>query len=176
MFPASIETFSCSSLCISCNSIFFLFVIFICVPIYLADGSKRLLYCKGKLYVNASGVPYRMMGVVLDITKENELRLLLEQTKERYRSVIEAMSEGVIIMDLTGKIIDHNTAATTIIGYENETETLTGKDLSFGPGEAVREDMSVFPMSDFPGIKTLETGQPYKNVTLSWIKPSKDVI
>ncbi len=142
--------------------------------IYLPDGSKRILYCKGKLYKNADGSPSRMTGVVLDITKENELRLLLEQTKERYRSVIEAMSEGVIIMDLTGTIIDHNTAAAKIIGYEDEI--LAGNDLSFGSGEAVREDMSVFPMHEFPGIKTLQTGIPYKNITMGWIKPSKETI
>jgi PAS domain S-box-containing protein len=142
--------------------------------IYLPDGSKRILYCKGKLYKDSKGIPSRMTGVVLDITEESELRVLLGQTKERYKSVIEAMSEGVIIIDLDGRIIDHNKAAVVIIGYENEI--LIGNDLSFGPGEAIREDLSSFPMKEFPGIKTLHTGLPYKNITLGWIKPSKDMI
>jgi PAS domain S-box len=141
--------------------------------IYLSDKSKRLLFCKGKVD-RIKGIPFRMTGVVLDITKENELKTLLGQTKERYKAVIEAMSEGVIIIDLLGKILDHNTAATTIIGYDNEV--LTGNDLSFGEGIAIKEDFSPFPLEEFPGIKTLATGVAYRNVTLGWVKPSKEVV
>ncbi|HSY60862.1 MAG TPA: PAS domain S-box protein, partial [Cytophaga sp.] len=141
--------------------------------IFRSDMSKHLLFCKGKVD-RIKGVPCRMTGVVLDITKESELKALLGQTKERYKAVIEAMSEGVIIIDLVGKILDYNTAATTIIGYDNEI--LTGNDLSFGTGIAIKEDFSSFPMEEFPGIKTLATGVAYKNVTLGWIKPSKEVV
>lgn len=141
--------------------------------IYLPDKSKRLLFCKGKVD-RLKGLPFRMTGVVLDITKESELKSLLGQTKERYKAVIEAMSEGVIIIDLDGKILDYNTAATTIIGYDNEV--LTGKELSFGEGIAIKEDFSPFPLAEFPGIKTLASGKTYKNITLGWIKPSKEVV
>ncbi|WP_018344591.1 PAS domain-containing sensor histidine kinase [Cytophaga aurantiaca] len=141
--------------------------------IYLSDKSKRLLFCKGKVD-RLKGMPVRMTGVVLDITRENELKTLLGQTKERYKAVIEAMSEGVIIIDLVGKILDHNTAATTIIGYDNAV--LTGNDFSFGEGVAIKEDFTPFPMDEFPGIRTLYTGLAYKNITLGWIKPSKEVV
>lgn len=141
--------------------------------IYLTDKSKRLLFCKGKVD-RLKGIPYRMTGVVLDITKESEIKALLGQTKERYKAVIEAMSEGVIIIDLAGKILDYNTAATTIIGYDNEI--LTGNNLSFGEGIAIKEDYSPFPMEEFPGVKTLSTGLAYKNVTLGWVKPSKEIV
>lgn len=141
--------------------------------IYHPDKAKRLLFCKGKVD-RIKGIPFRMTGVVLDITKESELKALLGQTKERYKAVIEAMSEGVIVIDLVGKILDYNTAATTIIGYDNEI--LTGNDLSFGEGIAIKEDFSPFPVDEFPGIKTLTTGLAYKNITLGWVKPSKEVV
>jgi PAS domain S-box-containing protein len=141
--------------------------------IYLPDNSKRLLFCKGKVD-RLKGIPFRMTGVVLDITKESELKALLGQTKDRYKAVIEAMSEGVIIIDLVGKIVDYNTAATTIIGYDNEI--LTGNDLSFGEGIAIKEDFSPFPLKEFPGMKTLATGLAYKNITLGWVKPSKEIV
>lgn len=141
--------------------------------IYFPDKSKRLLFCKGKVD-RIKGIPFRMIGVVLDITKESELKALLGQTKERYKAVIEAMREGVIIIDLVGKILDYNTAATTIIGYDNQV--LTGNDLSFGEGIAIKEDFSHFPLEEFPGIKTLATGVAYKNITLGWVKPSKEVV
>lgn len=141
--------------------------------IYLSDKSKRLLFCKGKVD-RVKGVPVRMTGVVLDITKESELKTLLGQTKERYKAVIEAMSEGVLIVDLLGIILDHNTAATTIIGYDGQI--LIGSDLSYGEGIAIKEDFSPFPVEDFPALKTLSTGIAYKNITLGWIKPSKEVV
>lgn len=137
-------------------------------------GNKKRLYCKGKLFLDDNGLPASMTGVVLDVTKENELKVLLGQTTERYNSVIGSMSEGIIIIDQEGKIVDHNKAATQIIGYEDLV--LIGNDFSFGPGQAIREDESKFPFEEFPGIKTLQTGIPYKNSILGWIKPDKDTI
>ncbi|ABG60457.1 PAS domain-containing sensor histidine kinase [Cytophaga hutchinsonii] len=138
------------------------------------SGVKKRVYCKGKLYADHAGMPDSMTGVVLDVTQENELKYLLGQTTERYKSVIESMIEGIIIIDLEGKIIDHNKAATQIIGYEDLV--LIGNDFSLGPGEAIREDETKFPFEEFPGIKTLRTGMPYKNVILGWIIPGKDTI
>ncbi len=138
------------------------------------SGIKKRVYCKGKLFTDHAGMPDSMTGVVLDMTQENELKYLLGQTTERYKSVIESMIEGIIIIDLDGKIIDHNKAAIQIIGYEDLV--LIGNDFSLGPGEAIREDESKFLFEEFPGIKTLRTGLPYKNIILGWIIPGKDTI
>jgi PAS domain S-box-containing protein len=135
--------------------------------------SKKILYSKGRIF-REKGKPYRMTGIVLDISKEHELKTLLGQSKERYKAVIEAMSEGVIIVDMLGIIIDHNSAASNIIGYESLS--LSGNDLSYGEGIAIREDFSSFPLEEFPAIKTIATSETFRNVPLGWIKPNKDVV
>lgn len=137
------------------------------------NQSKKFLFSKGKIFYEA-GKACRMTGIILDITKEYELKSLLGQTKDRYKSVIEAMSEGVIIMDMLGIIIDHNTAASNIVGYNNHD--LSGNDLSYGNGVAVKEDFSPFPMEEFPGIVTIRTGKTFRNVPLGWIKPNKELV
>jgi len=142
--------------------------------IYLPSGNFKLVYCKGKLFRNENNEPERMTGVVIDISQANDLKVLLGQTKGRYKSVIESMVEGVLILDKNGKIIDHNNAALLIIGYEEYD--LIGNDLYFGPGKAIKEDFSLFPFDEFPGIKTLRTGEACKNVTLGWVKPDKEII
>jgi len=142
--------------------------------IYLSSGSFKLVYCKGKLFRGSNNVPERMTGVIIDISQENDLRVLLGQTKGRYKSVIESMIEGVIILDKNGKVIDHNKAALSIIGYDEFD--LIGNDLSFGPGKAINEDFSLFPHNEFPGNRTLNTGLAYKNITLGWVKPNKEII
>ncbi|MGN6647653.1 MAG: PAS domain S-box protein [Cytophaga sp.] len=142
--------------------------------IYIPTGNKKIVFCKGKLYRDEQDVPHRMTGVVIDVSQENDLKAMLGQTKGKYKSVIESMVEGVIILDKSGKIIDHNKAALLIIGYEDLE--LIGNDLTFGPGKAIKEDFSLFPYEEFPGTKTLLTGTPCKNVTLGWVKPSKEII
>lgn len=141
--------------------------------IYLPTGQLKLVYCKGKLY-KSGDILEKLTGVVIDISQENDLKELLGQTTGKYKSVIESMSEGVLILDTAGKITDHNKAALSIIGYEEYD--LIGNSLYFGPGKAIHEDYSLFPYNEFPAIFTLETGQACKNVSLGWVKPSKDII
>lgn len=160
---------SCIQDVLQTNKTDFSFEHSVCVP----SGKLKLVYCKGKLFRNA-GVPDKMTGVVIDISQENDLKVLLGQTKGQYKSVIESMIEGVIILDMNGKIIDYNNAALVIIGYEEYD--LIGKDFSFGPGKAIKEDFSLFPHNEFPGIVTLKTGKACKNVTLGWVKPNKEII
>jgi two-component system sensor histidine kinase UhpB len=104
----------------------------------------------------------------LDEAVERQARTLAEaarrESEERFRSVVAAMAEGVIVQDRKGRIIVRNAAASRILG-------LTGKAL--GSRRAVelrrrmiREDGSAVCREKHPAIVTLRTGCAQSQVVL----------
>ncbi|MBI3919049.1 MAG: response regulator [Betaproteobacteria bacterium] len=86
------------------------------------------------------------------------------ESEDRFRSVVAAMAEGVIVQDRRGRIIARNAAASRILG-------LTGK----APGNrraadqrqrTIREDGSTVCREKHPAIITLRTGRAQSQVVL----------
>ena len=88
----------------------------------------------------------------------------LQKSEERYRSVITAMAEGIVVQDADGVIQTCNPAAEHIMGlFANQ---IKGR-ISIDPrGEAVHEDGTPFPDETHPAMVTLRTGKPCRNVTM----------
>jgi PAS domain S-box-containing protein len=100
----------------------------------------------------------------------------LRESEERYRSVLAAMEEGVIMQDSDGVILACNASAEEILGMTEEQ--MVGNRLIYPELKTIREDGTVFPVNEFPAEVTLRTGKPMLNVivgiykkdnTLSWI-------
>lgn len=100
----------------------------------------------------------------------------LQESEERYRSVIATMTEGVVLQLADGKITACNASAERIIGLTPEQMMgRTSVDLDW---QTVREDGSPFPGQQHPAAIVLRTGKPLSNVvmgihktdgTLTWI-------
>jgi diguanylate cyclase (GGDEF)-like protein/PAS domain S-box-containing protein len=80
------------------------------------DGEERWIYCKGERKLDESGQPSKLIGIVQDITerRRQEERLRLSA------SVFENTSEGVMITNARGDIVDVNRAFSEITGYSRE--------------------------------------------------------
>jgi two-component system, cell cycle sensor histidine kinase and response regulator CckA len=77
------------------------------------DGSWRWIFARGALQPDASGRPVRLLGSHIDITE-------LKRTEEQLRllnTVVEEMSEGLLITDNGGTIQYVNQAFIKITGY-----------------------------------------------------------
>ena len=80
---------------------------------------------KGKILdYNEEGKPRNIVGTLINITerKEAEAKIKAEERKlrvseKRWRSLIEQASDGILIYDTTGKILDANSAACNWLGY-----------------------------------------------------------
>ncbi len=71
-----------------------------------------------------------------DVTAVKQIALALKENEEKYRSLIEQASDGIVITDLEGKILEVNNSISVISGYNNEE--LLGKNLyKFIPQEDV---------------------------------------
>jgi diguanylate cyclase (GGDEF)-like protein/PAS domain S-box-containing protein len=102
--------------------------------------------------------------------RERRLALaVLTESEDRYRSLIMAMDEGVVLQDSDAAVIAFNDSATRILGLT--PEQMTGRT-SYDPRwRAVREDGSPFAGADHPVPVALRSGLPQSNVVMGVYKP-----
>jgi PAS domain S-box-containing protein len=96
---------------------------------------------------------------------EKELRT----SEERYRSVITAMSEGIVLQQADGRITACNASAESILGLS--AQQILGRNSIDPSWQTIYEDGSPFPGQLHPAMITLRTGQPQSNVIMGIRKP-----
>ncbi len=94
----------------------------------------------------------------------NQRTLELQTSEERYRSVITAMAEGVVLQQADGKIAACNASAERILGLTSEQ--LMGQTSTELDWRTIHEDGSPFPSDTHPAMVTLKTGQPHSRVVM----------
>ncbi|MEG4319390.1 MULTISPECIES: diguanylate cyclase [unclassified Microcoleus] len=100
---------------------------------------------------------------------KNLLLSQLQESEERYRSVITSMTEGVVLQLADGQITACNASAERILGLTPEQMMgRTSVDLDW---RTVREDGKPFPGQQHPAMLTLRTGQGRSNVVMGVHKP-----
>ncbi len=79
------------------------------------DGEVRYLASNGQVLMDARGVPERMRGTCIDITE----RVLAEREREhldaRYRSLVEAAPDAILVIDASGHVLDANPRARELL-------------------------------------------------------------
>ncbi|MBD1944567.1 PAS domain S-box protein [Coleofasciculus sp. FACHB-712] len=107
--------------------------------------------------------------IVRDITERQRFTAALEESEERYRSVVTTMAEGIVLQDANGVIHTCNASANRILGLSREQMMeRTSLDPSW---RAIREDGSPFPGEAHPAMVTLRTGEPCSDVVMGVYKP-----
>ena len=93
----------------------------------------------------------------------------LRENDERYRSVISAMGEGILVQSADGTIQTFNAGAERILGLSaDQVQQLAPVDPLW---RAIHEDGSDFQADDYPTVVTLRTGYPQKGVMMGVYKP-----
>jgi PAS domain S-box-containing protein len=128
-------------------------------------------------WVSTTKMPFRdrdgniigTFGVSRDITQRKQEEIALRQSEERYRSVIAAMQDGIVLLDAEGGIYDCNAAAERILGLS--ADQIVGRTPHDPRWRAIHEDGSPFPGEMHPPMITLRTGQPCTDVVMGVHKP-----
>jgi diguanylate cyclase (GGDEF)-like protein/PAS domain S-box-containing protein len=81
-----------------------------------------------------------------------------------YESVLASLVEGIVVQDLTGRIVAFNASALRILGLT--AEQLTGRSSLDPSWAAVHADGTPFPGEQHPSMVTLRTGEPLLGVLM----------
>ncbi len=130
----------------------------------------------GSHVVLASGQPVfassgEKLGAIVslhEITDRKRAEDELRRSEARYRSVITAMAEGIVVQNADGRIVACNLSANRILGLqENQINGGFSTDPSW---RAIREDGSPFPGEEHPAMVALKTNQSIRNVRMGLVK------
>ncbi len=146
------------------------------------DGNPFPVLVNANAILDEAGHFLMTRSVLTDISgmkkAEKALQTLLE-SEERYRSVIAAIADGIILLDLEGTITHCNPSAAHILGIS--CLDILGRAFSRIDGEFYRENGSKLPESELPPAIALATGKPCSNAVMglkrkgmTWIKVSSE--
>ena len=137
------------------------------------DGHSVVVETSGVPIFDASGKFKGYRGIDRDITDRKQAEDRLRESKERYRSVIKAMHEGVVIQQADGTIISCNASAETIL--ELSAEQIKGHSSLEPPFTTIHEDGSPFSGETHPAMNTLHTGKPCLDTVMGIEKPNRKI-
>lgn len=139
------------------------------------DGTYKWILDRGKaIDTTPDGRPARMVGTHTDITDRRRMEEALKASEERYRSVVDAMKEGIVLQQSNGRIFACNKSAEIILGL---TEAQMNGRTSVDPRwRAIREDGTDFPGEEHPAMVTLRTGEPLTDRIMGVHKPDGQLV
>jgi PAS domain S-box-containing protein len=117
-----------------------------------------------------SGEIVSALGITRDVTGRRREEQALRESEERFRSVVAALQEGIVIIDGAGTIRFCNASGLRILGLREEA--LLGRSVLEPAWQVVNEDGSPFPFEARPTVFTLRTGRPCSNVVMG--RPNPD--
>ena len=121
-----------------------------------------------------AGNPQYVISVVEDITERKQAETALRDSEMRYRSVIAAIAEGVVLRDKDARIVTCNASAERILG--KTLDQMRGSMFYDPNWQAIREDGTPFPLEERPIRVALRTGQLQSNVVQGLRKPDGTVL
>ena len=101
---------------------------------------------------------------MMDITAQKQAEALLRESEDRYRTLFENMSQGVVLQGADGKIISANPSAERLLGLAKEQ--MQGRTWTELPLKAIHEDGTDFPAEARPSMLALRTGKGQYNVIM----------
>ncbi|MFM9908851.1 MAG: PAS domain S-box protein [Chitinophagaceae bacterium] len=133
------------------------------------DGRRIYLNKTISFITNIKKERIGIVYVYRDITDKRKSEEALRISEERHRSVVHALSEGILLMDRMGRAVTANRSAENILGLS--TKEIIGKANYNCHWNTIHEDGSPFPHEKHPSMVTLQTGQSLQNIVMGIDKP-----
>ncbi len=106
----------------------------------------------------------RFLVINRDLTGRERVREALLESERRYRSVVDSLSEGVLVVGTDRRIEACNPAAARILGRTEPQ--LVGSPLVRAGFDAHHDDGTPCAADEYPAIRTMRTGQPCNGILL----------
>jgi PAS domain S-box-containing protein len=112
------------------------------------------------------------LNAIADIT-DTYLTKALQGRETRYQFMVDAIHEGVLMLNSEGRIETCNTSAETIL--ECAAEDLIDHNIADLDWQAIHEDGAPFDWRNFPGLITAKTGIPCSDRVIGLCKPKQQI-
>jgi PAS domain S-box-containing protein len=137
------------------------------------NADNRWFNITAKFLRNAGGESFTGIVFAKDITELKQTLDSLAASEERYRSVVNSLTEGIVMHDSKGHVVACNHAAEQMFQLDKGKglgDVLRQPDL-----RVVKEDGSAFLLHEFPAMITLTTGRRVKDVTMGVYKTNGEI-
>ncbi|HET9238329.1 MAG TPA: PAS domain S-box protein [Oligoflexus sp.] len=139
------------------------------------DGSIRWVVGRGELIRDAQGHAVSFVGINVDISRQKEVEMeLAERQKEileaarLYKNVISALTEGVVIADESGQIVEMNEEALKMHGFPTRDDIIAAAE-DYKPSFQLKTlDFQSIDFADWP-IRRLARGERFNNFEV-WVE------
>ncbi len=120
----------------------------------------------------AEGGSEAAVWVMEDISALHRSEAARLDSETRLRTILETMSEGVIVWDQNARILDCNDSAAALVGHA--PETLRGLASSECDWCLLHEDGTPLSKNDYPVAEVLNFGRPVRNRVLAIVPHAAD--
>ena len=133
------------------------------------NGEKKMLSISTSIVKKEDGTVH-VLAVIQDIAQRKHVEEALRESEEKYRTVLEANPDPVVVYDIEGKVTYFNPAFTRVFGW-TLAERLGNKMDIFVPAQALRETKmmieKVLAGERFSSIETLRYNKKGKTIPVS---------
>lgn len=142
---------------------------------------KRYLHRSGRiiwgivstsLLRHANGTPHLFVTEVFDTTAQKLAEEARQRSEDRYRSLIAALGDGVVLQDADAGIVAANASAERLLGLS--LQELSGRTWDDPVLCLVDDDRRPVSPTGHPALITLRTGEPQTDVTVGIARPERD--
>jgi PAS domain S-box-containing protein len=92
------------------------------------DGNYAYVLDRGYIIRDQQGRPTRMIGAMMDVSKDKQAQRAITQSEARKAAILESGLDCIITMDHEGRVTEFNPAAERTFGYQREE--VMGKELT----------------------------------------------
>ncbi|MFH1596233.1 MAG: PAS domain S-box protein [Pseudomonadota bacterium] len=135
------------------------------------SGAIHWIRERGQIICDEKGRIDYVTGVYSDITKEHEMEAALERLRLHNEMILNSAGEGIVGLDLTGKVTFVNPAVVSLTGYE--PKELLGQNFHLLVHHQKR-DGAPYPEEECPIYHTIRDGKGHRVTDdLVWTKEGK---
>ena len=81
------------------------------------DGKVLWVHGYGDLEIDSKGKILRMIGTIQDITEEKILDQRIRESENKYRTLYNSITDGLVTVSMDGKVIEVNSSFCQMLGY-----------------------------------------------------------
>lgn len=88
--------------------------------VVLGNEAERIVHLQGEVIWGPEADLVKMTGTIQDITERKQAEAALRESEQKYRVLMDEASEGIILLDVQGKILEANKKMEELLGLEKK--------------------------------------------------------